>query len=267
MGFAAPATGWAGAGLALAMPPTAATVLLQLRAANRRAILVALTLGLALAGVLLQHTASSPQHAGIRAETTAWGALQGSDAVLQRVERMAAAAPPNTTTHVWPESILGRYEPALEPVLEVELLRAAQQAGRTLVIGLDLPADDGRLLNAAVAFRPDGSRSAAIARQPAPLALWRPWRRADGFIADWGADNMLELPGGERAAVIFCYEEYIPLLYLLNEARDAPPLYLVLANAWAARHPSATSIQTLHSLGMARLFGRPYLKAENRPQP
>jgi hypothetical protein len=168
---------------------------------------------------------------------------------------------------VWPESILGRHESALAPVLEIELLRPARTAARTLVIGMDLPMAGNRLLNAAVAFYPDGRRAVAVARQPAPVSLWKPWRRTDTFVADWRASNILDLGDGERAAVIFCYEEYVPLLYLLNEAFDAPTVYLALANTWAASEPEAAAIQTWHSLGMARLFGRPYLKAENRPVP
>jgi hypothetical protein len=177
----------------------------------------------------------------------------------------AAPVPADAASVVWPESIIGRYEPALAPVLEIELLRPSRSLGRTQVIGMDLPLADNRLLNAAVAFYPDGRTATAVARQPAPLSLWKPWRRQDTFVADWSADNMLDLGGEERAAVIFCYEEYMPILYLLDEAFDAPTVYLAIANTWAAQSPQSGAIQTRHSLGMARLFGRPYLKAENRP--
>ena len=65
--------------------------------------------------------------------------------------------------------------------------------------------------------------------------------------------------------MIFCYEEYLPALYLINEARDDFEVYVAMTNTWAAESELASLIQTKHSLGMARLFGRPYLKAENRP--
>jgi hypothetical protein len=42
-------------------------------------------------------------------------------------------------------------------------------------------------------------------------------------------------------------------------------MYVAVTNTWAAQSPVAAEIQTQHSLGMARLFGRPYVKAENRP--
>jgi hypothetical protein len=152
------------------------------------------------------------------------------------------------------------------PVLDLEVLREARRAGRTQVVGMDIPTRDHRLLNAAVAFYPDGRTATAVARQPAPVSLWKPWRRSASFVADWTANNMLAMGQGDRAAVIFCYEEYVPVLYLINEALDAPSVYLALTNTWAAQSSAAAAVQTWHSLGMARLFGRPYLKAENRPQ-
>ena len=178
----------------------------------------------------------------------------------------AGARPePAAATVVWPESIIGRYDPAMYQVLDLEVLRPSRRAGRTQIIGMDIPLPGNRELNSAVAFYPDGTTATATARQPAPLSLWRPWRTTDTFVANWAAHNVLQLGQGDRAAVIFCYEEYMPVLYLLNEALDHPTVYLAMTNTWAAKEAGAAAIQTWHSLGMARLFGRPYLKAENRP--
>ena len=267
-GFALPGTGWLGVALAALSPAVALTLGAAAPPAMRRALLAVLVLTLVGAGLLLRAQPNLSRFGSIEAWSTTWGPLAGTDVALQRLQNMGSitsASPARVV--VWPESILGRYEPALAPVLDIELLRPARAADRTLVIGMDLPMAGNRLRNTAVAFYPDGRRAVAIARQPAPLSLWKPWRRSDTFVADWRASNLLDLPDGERAAVIFCYEEYVPLLYLLNEAFDAPTLYLALANTWAASEPEAAAIQTWHSLGMARLFGRPYLKAENRPVP
>ncbi|HEX2543287.1 MAG TPA: hypothetical protein VHL79_00315 [Ramlibacter sp.] len=267
-GFVLPDSGWAGALAACLLGPAALAVLTTLRPRARAGMMALLLASLAAAGVALHREPTTGALAGIAPRTTAWGALRSPDDVLQRLQHMARAPLALTdTTVVWPESILGRYEPSFEPVLQLELLQPARAAGRTLVIGMDLPLPGERLASAAVVFHPDERRVVALARQPAPLALWKPWRQEHTFVADWRAGNMLELGQGERAAVIFCYEEYMPLLYLLNEAFDAPTLYLALANTWAARDPAAATIQTWHSLGMARLFGRPYLKAENHAAP
>jgi hypothetical protein len=266
-GFVLPGAGWAGVMLALAMPGlvlVAAHILPSRRL--RRGAFGTLVACLALAGVAAFQPAPAGALRGVHAERTAWGALRGQDAALLRIQWMGAARQEEgATTTVWPESIIGRYEPAMYQVLDIELLRDSRRAGRTQIIGMDLPLPGNRMLNAAVAFYPDGRTATAVARQPAPLSLWKPWRSADTFVADWSANNILNLGQGDRAALIFCYEEYLPLLYLLNEARDAPTLYLALANTWAAQSSGAAAIQTWHSLGMARLFGRPYLKAENRP--
>ena len=84
-------------------------------------------------------------------------------------------------------------------------------------------------------------------------------------MADWGASNMLPMGQGDQAAVFFCYEELQPALYLVNELRDAPTMYLALSNTWADRDGGADRLQRLHSHGMALLFGRNYLRAANRP--
>ena len=267
-GFAAPGTGWLGVGLASFVPALALALGGAVRPATRRALLVLVLAAFAVAGALQVPAVPSSPFGSIAAQSTAWGPSTHPDAALQRLQHIGRTSSESPARQlVWPESILGRYEPALVPALEIELLRPARAAGRTLVIGMDLPMAGNRLRNAAVAFYPDGRHAVAVARQPAPVSLWKPWRQSDTFVADWRASNVLELGDGERAALIFCYEEYVPLLYLLNEARDAPTVYVALANTWAAREPEAAAIQTWHSLGMARLFGRPYLKAENRPAP
>lgn len=271
-GYLFPGTGWIGATATWMLP------LLVVWGGSRRwvspawakAVVFAGMLGsLGLAGVLLNGLpGNSPASAsrGVVAQHTAWGYLGGQDEALDRLQRMGSVPVPDTTlTVIWPESIIGRYEPAMFRVLDLELLGPARRAGRTHVVGMDVPMNGNLLLNAAVAFYPDRTTATAVARQPAPLSLWRPWRSTDTFVADWRANNMLNLGQGDRAAVIFCYEEYLPALYLLNEALDSPTVYVALTNTWAAREPGAAAIQTLHSLGMARLFGRPYIKAENRP--
>ena len=266
-GYLLPGTGWAGVTLALAMPTLALCAAAMMpKAAMRKSALASVLALLSLAGVLLREPPPPVVAHGIQPQRTQWGRLLGEDDALARMQRMGAAAPAQpVATVVWPESIIGRYDPAMYAVLDIELLRGARRSGRTQIVGMDIPAPGERLLNAAVAFYADGRSATAIARQPAPVSLWKPWRSRDSFVADWTANNMLAMGQGDRAAVIFCYEEYMPVLYLLNEAFDAPTVYLALTNTWAAQSSSAAAVQTWHSLGMARLFGRPYLKAENRP--
>lgn len=268
IGYLLPGFGWLGVVLSIATPATlvwalAATPISRPIRVAAGAGMLALLGGL---GYLLHGEPASRMVRGVQPVSTAWGAYKVPDDSLGRIEAMARApVSPEAVVVVWPESIIGRYEPSTYPVLDLELLRPSRSNGRVHVIGMDIPQQGDRLLNSAVAFYADGRSATATARQPAPIALWRPWKDEGTFLANWAAHNMLNLGQGDRAAVIFCYEEYLPALYLLNEALDKPTVYLALANTWAAKHPASAAIQTGHSFGMAKLFGREYLKAENRP--
>jgi hypothetical protein len=274
-GFALPGAGWAGVLVAWLAPAAVLWVASRWSAgaAAKRAAMACVAAALAVAGVALHRPLEVMRTAGLQrgvlAQQTAWGGLLGNqtEEALRRIQRMGSEDTRGAMTVVWAESIIGRYEPPLYPALDVEVLRPARRSGRTVVVGMDIPTQGNRLLNGAVAFYPDGNAATVVARQPAPISLWRPWRDTDTFVADWGAHNMLALGQGDRAAVIFCYEEYLPVLYLLNELLDDPSVYLVLANTWAASDAGAAAVQGWHSFGMARLFGRAYLKAENRPTP
>lgn len=269
-GYLLPGTGWFGVAASLLLAAAAGwCVPLAIRRGATAAGSAGAVVAVTLAGAALVISPPLPQSGGaargVQATSTSWGKLRGLDNTVSRVERMGRLSrEAHATTIVWPESIIGQYEPALFPVMKLELLDASRAAGQVQVVGMDVPLHREKLLNSAVAFYPDGSTATAVARQPAPLSLWRPWS-AQTFVADWTASNMLNLGQGDRAAVIFCYEEYLPALYLLNEALDRPTMYVAMTNTWAAQRSEAAAIQTWHSYGMARLFGRVYLKAENRP--
>lgn len=271
-GTIAPGSGWFGVAASVLVPAVLVWVMQRCRARIARSETIALMVLLAGLGALglARYEPASSHAPGIAAVSTEWGKTGGADDVLRRTysmgqmsERLAVEGAPLTV--FWPESILGEYDPALYPILEMDVLQPAEKHGQTMVIGIDLPLPGRKFENAAVAFYPDGRSAVAVARQPAPVSLWKPWRRDWTFLADWTASNMLSLRDERRAAIIFCYEEYLPILYLINEARDRPDIYLAMANTWAERSPIGSEIQTQHSLGIARLFGRLYVKAENRP--
>jgi len=269
-----PGSGWSGVAASFILPAAfiMAHQALSVRVGAAKALVLVLVIACALValGYAQARIAPSVGPSGIVAVTTHWGKTGDTDDVLRRIiamgemsERLAQSHQP--TVVIWPESIIGRYDKSLYPWFVEHLLEPAVRDGQTHVVGIDLPLAGGLFENAAVAFYPDGSSAVAVARQPAPLSLWRPWRTSETFVADWTANNILVLNNGLRAALIFCYEEYMPILYLINELRDRPDVYIALANTWAERNPVGAQIQSQHSLGIARLFGRPYVKAENRP--
>lgn len=269
-GYLLPGWGWIGVLVAAGLAPLAVLGMSKAKMRPRTELVAVAVTGLALAAVSPWLDVPVPSHTrGVATVQTAWGKLEGVDAALTRMAAMGrtqAAASPLVTTFVWPEAIIGRYEPALYPVLDLELLKPARRAGRVSVVGLDIPVGPNRLQTAAVGFYPDGATATAVARQPVPGALWKPWSSEGSFVADWAASNILPMGQGDRAAVFFCYEEFLPALFLINEFRDTPTMYLALSNTWADPDGGADRLQMLHSHGMALLFGRAYLRAANRPR-
>lgn len=271
-GSIAPGSGWFGVAASVLLPATMVWAIQRFgpHIPHARTVAMVVLIALLAALGLARYSPASSRAPGVAAVTTAWGQTAGTEDLLRRTDSMGQMSAGiseegSPLTVFWPESILGQYSPDLYPLLEMDVLRPAERRGQTTVIGIDIPLQGGKFENAAVAFYPDGRSAVAVARQPAPVSLWKPWRQEGTFLADWTASNMLSLLDGRRAAVIFCYEEYVPILYLINEALDKPDLYVALANTWAERSPVGAQIQTQHSLGVARLFGRPYVKSENRP--
>lgn len=137
--------------------------------------------------------------------------------------------------------------------------------GQTIVLGADVHIGGNRFQNAAIIYRPDGSSTTIVARQTVPVAQWRPWSSGGHFPADWLSHNTADIGDGVRTRFIFCHEEWMVVLHLLSEAREEHGLIIAMANLWAARNPTASYVQGLHTQGMALLFGRTYVRAVNGP--
>lgn len=272
-GYIVSGTGWIGVALSLLVP--AGVVWMMANKSWRPVYAVG---GLALFSVPFGSLGfnSEPMNTrdigGMVAVSTKWGKAEDIYDILDRVQRMGrtvkALADDNlASVVVFPESVLQTYDPALFPILQAEILAQAQKAGQTVVLSMDLRDKDGNFETVATAMYPDGRAQTATARQTVPFALWKPWASEGSFKTDWTAGNILPLREGVTARVLFCYEEYIPLLSLINEAKDDHNLVMVLSNTWAAKDEGTAAIQARHSEGMARLFGKQMLRAENRPKP
>lgn len=207
----------------------------------------------------------------IAAMSTNWGAARSPQEIEKRIAQIgkhntSLAQNSDLRVLIYPESIIQRYDPAMFAALNEQVIDPAARVAQTVILGVDLPREGGNWDTAVMAFYPNGAVAKAFARQTIPLALWRPWQSTDSFSSDWRANNILTLKDGLRARVVFCYEEYLPLLGLINEAKDDFQIVVVVANTWAAKDPLAATIQARHSEGIAELFGRPLMRAENRPK-
>lgn len=271
-GYITPGWGWIGVALSVFVPAAVLWVI----AAKKWPMLYVQCAGLGVAGILVGRSfffekVENRYVNDMVAVSTRWGAATDPYEMLDRVERMGrtirALSEENVASVVvFPESIVQTYHPTLYPILKENILNDAAAAGQTVVIGADLPTADGNFQTAALAFYPDGSSVTALTRQSVPIALWKPWKSTGSFLADWRSSNILPFQSGIKARVIFCFEEYMPVLSLMNEAFDDHQMVIVLANTWAANNPETTDIQTRHSEGMALLFGKRLIKAENRPK-
>jgi len=97
-------------------------------------------------------------------------------------------------------------------------------------------------------------------RVPAPISVWKPFSRG-GAPLDLGGPAVVEL-GGQRAALLICYEEVIPWT-VLTAALAHPTLFVGMSNDhWATRTP-IRQWQALCLRAWSRLFWVPYLLAVN----
>jgi predicted amidohydrolase len=106
-----------------------------------------------------------------------------------------------------------------------------------------------------------GSQSGTFfQRVPVPVSVWKPFSRG-GAALYLGGPAVLEL-GGERAALLICYEQVIPWT-VLTSALAGPTLFVGMSNDhWATGTPIA-QWQALCLRAWSRLFWVPYLLAVN----
>ena len=168
-------------------------------------------------------------------------------------------------TVVFAESSLGVYDPTMFPAVKRDILSKIEKTGQTVVVGVDLEQGPGRLSKVALVLRPDGTSSYAASRQPIPVVEWSPWSRPT-YAMNWLANSTVNVGSGVNARVMFCYEEYIPALHLISELQGDNHMVIAVANLWASNNPLTNFVQSAHTEGMARLFGRHWVRAVNFPK-
>jgi len=272
-GFLLEGTGWVGLFAAIAATMGGCVLVRRARVSEAHVWHLPLVMGLIAAFLvtlsLRQDRMDGSVVGDMAAFATGWGSPPRTDEeIIARLEKAGAMAREASGGEggarlvVFPETSMGKYDTSFGPVFRNELVAQAQAGRQAIMIGGEVALPDRTAQNLAVLIRRDGTISYVTQRQPAPISMWAPWK--DGhFPADWFGTNTLQIEPGLRARVIFCYEEYLPFLTLINEARDPHTLVVVMANGWAIPNLEASHIQETHTEGLARLFGRKYLRAEN----
>jgi hypothetical protein len=211
----------------------------------------------------------------IAATPTNWGRypMPGSIEQIQRIEKIGSHAQlmsqlePPMRTLIYPESIIGVYEPHLNSVIEWEVLRHTKPKGTTVVIGLDTLKADGGLVKSAAAYYADGTTAYVRARNAVLIAEWWPFGdQAFRYDFAWLSPTSMQIGGGIKARFVFCHEEYMPALNLLSEALEPTALIISMSNLWSAHGVQADFVQGAHMEGFTRLFGRKLLRSVNYSQ-
>ena len=290
IGFAAPLTAagflfpaWSWAGLAFSL------VGYGLIGAYPRAGFLSFTAVALVANILYRGDAKPPSD--WQAVDTHFGGISHGPVTPLR-EYLAAQAIQNDARAssakvvVFPESVVPRWTVSTDlfwkPAIDV-----LRRDGKIVLIGALIP-ESLRLSNADFRSVTDLLRSAheprPVARQaepysyrnvaiirgaqsgiflqrvPVPISVWKPFSRG-GAPLDLGGLAVVEL-GGERAALLICYEQVIPWT-VLTAALAHPTLFVGMSNDhWATGTP-IPQWQALCLRAWSRLFWVPYLLAVN----
>lgn len=163
---------------------------------------------------------------------------------------------------VLPESIVGWETEDSQKILDIHWRPSMERGGLSVLYGSDVLGADGRVESRAVLVDQSGHRIIRYVRQPAPLSLNTQWWTY--FPQGWLQTSVMELGWGVVGRVMLCYEELMPIMHLMPEALEKTH-HLVIG---MANHSTDTSrmsgfTQSIHTEGMARLFGRAWLRADN----
>ena len=164
---------------------------------------------------------------------------------------------------VLPETIAGRLN-ATGLALWHRELRPLLRSGQKVLLGAELPTEDGRRYDNVVLLLGDDAVLSVRQRIPVPYSMYRPFSGTGANLHLFDEPSgILRLPDGRKAAAIVCYEGHLSLPCLLSFLHS-PDLLLWVGNQWWCRDTSLPRIQE-RSVGLwAQLFGVPVAASQNR---
>lgn len=270
-GYLLPGWGWTGVFTAIG----ASFALIYWTAASGRYLrhLIAGALLASIVSITLDTTGAELRSSEVRGVSTSLGKPPADDAqMIDRIESVRQLVLSLTRENeagqilLFPETTLGTLDAAYAPILKSAIQRPLYDAQASAIIGWEL-LDGARSKNMVTLFRPDGSVDHAVQRHPALVSMWRPWSESMHFPMSFGKTNHIALNETTVGALLVCYEEFIPLMFLLDEARGEHDVALIVSNSWASVISSFPEVQRLHSLGMLKLFNRHFARAANYTAP
>lgn len=191
------------------------------------------------------------------------------DEIIDRIVRVGKVVFDNTLdltqkkVLVFPETTLGASGREFDSAVQSQITEVAAESGSIVVLGRERIEKNGSRINTAEVLMNDGRSRYVVQRHPAMLSMWRPWDKVAHFGIDLSRDTKIDLGPLGKARVIICYEEFIPLIRFIDEARNDFDYNIIIANNWSGNASGLARIQAMHSKGMSNLFKRPYVRAVN----
>jgi apolipoprotein N-acyltransferase len=180
------------------------------------------------------------------------------------IETARSALEQGARVVILPEQIAGPWSASSE-LWWREVGSFAEQQGAILLVGAEVLASDAGEVTDSLIVLGSGGRRILSARQPLPVAEWRPWERGGTRIGWRNWRGVAELDG-RRAALSFCYEDLLVLPVLLSLLGDTPDVLISVANNWWARGLDEPYLQATSIEAWANLFEVPLLRAVNAPR-
>jgi apolipoprotein N-acyltransferase len=138
---------------------------------------------------------------------------------------------------------------------------AVSDTGKTLLIGAGQPIPGSVRYYNSVVIVGDHARPAFHQRIPVPGGMWNPFQPRNGVALNLLGPGTVDV-GGQRAAILICYEQLL-IWPILRSAAEKPTVLVAISNeAWTSS-TIVPRIQHACVRAWARLFGLPVISAIN----
>jgi apolipoprotein N-acyltransferase len=171
---------------------------------------------------------------------------------LQRVARTSSSK-----VLVFPEGAVRLWTDATDAFWA----QAVSEVGKTLLIGAGQPIPGSTNYYNSVVIVGDHARPTFHQRIPVPGGMWNPFQPQGGVAPNLLGPGTVDV-GGQRAAILICYEQLLTWP-MLRSAIEKPTLLIAISNeAWTAA-TIVPWVQHACVRAWARLFGLPVVSAIN----
>jgi apolipoprotein N-acyltransferase len=133
--------------------------------------------------------------------------------------------------------------------------------GKTLLLGAARPIAGSPTYNNSVVIVGREPHPPTDQRIPVPGGMWNSLRRKGAFALNLFGAGTVEV-GGERAAILICYEQLLTWP-VLRSAVESPTLLIAMSNEVWTANTVVPRVQHACARAWARLFGLPLISAIN----